>query len=101
MQDNNRYLNLLRATELAKRKGEPYVPYDGHELEMFTKFAAQEHLPVLDNDGPEGWLLYATVSSENFNDLVEKAKVYCKNVDKTFGIMVSYDRKAFLVFVKQ
>ena len=104
MQDNNRYLNLLRTTELAKRKGEPYVPFDGFELEMFTKFAALEHLPVLDNNGggPEGWKLYAQVPAEDFKTLVDNVKVYARDPsNNVFGIMVTPDRQKFLIFIKQ
>jgi hypothetical protein len=104
MQDNNRYLNLLRSTELAKRKGEPFVPYDGYELEMFTKFTALEHLPALDNNGssPEGWRLYATIPADSFKDLIENVKVYARDPsNNVFGIMVSSERQRFLIFIKQ
>ena len=104
MQDNNRYLNLLRTTELCKRKGEPYVPYDGYELDMFTKFAALEHLPKLDeaNNVPEGWTLHASLPTEDFQSLVDNVKIYAKDPSKNeFGVMVDTDRKSFLVFIKQ
>jgi hypothetical protein len=103
MQDNNRYLNLLRTAELSKRKGEPYVPYDGYELELFTKFAALEHLPILDSneEHPKGWKLEKKVSVDNFQALTDETKVWEKDFNKTLGIVVSNDRKDFLVFTKQ
>lgn len=101
MQDNNRYLNLLRTSELSKRKGEPYIPYDGYELEMFTQFAALEHLPTCDSDfPPEGWKLHKKVCVDDFNQLTEETKAWTKSFTNTSGIMVANDRKHFLVFNK-
>jgi hypothetical protein len=104
MQDNNRYLNLLRTAELAKRKGEPYVPFDGYELELFTAFAALEHLPALDSNEqhPEGWKLQKKVPVTDFQKLTDETKVWAKDfTSPTFGLVVSSDRKDFLVFARQ
>ena len=104
MQDNNRYLNLLRTAELSKRKGEPYIPYDGYELELFTKSAALEHLPILDSneEHPKGWKLQKAVPVNQFEKLTDETKVWAKDfTSPTLGIIVSSDRKDFLVFAKQ
>jgi hypothetical protein len=103
MQSNNRYSNLIRATELAKNNGVPFEPYDGEELRMFTLTAALEHLPMYFADS-KGWKLYSTIEAT--------AALYPKFVDSidllvddpsgnTVGIMVSQDRGSFLVFVKE
>jgi hypothetical protein len=101
MQDNNRYLNLLRTSELAKRKGEPYIPFDGFELELYTSYAAVEHLPTCDSDfPPTGWKLQKKVPVEDFQKLTDETKAWAKDFTNTSGIMVANDRKSFLVFTK-
>jgi hypothetical protein len=107
MQSNNRYSNLIRATELAKNNGVPFEPYDGEELRMFSLITALEHLP---RTSPEffvysgGWKLYSTIDAtpalypkfvDSIDQLVDDPS------GNTVGIMVSQDRGAFLVFTKE
>ena len=106
MTGNFKYLNLIRATELAKNRSVPFEPYDGEELRMFSLVTALDHLP---KSSPEfmahsgGWKLYSTIEAT--------AALYPKFVDSVdllvddpsgnkVGIMVSPDRGSFLVFTK-
>jgi hypothetical protein len=107
MQSNNRYSNLIRATELARNKGVPFEPYDGEELRMFSLITALDHLP---KNSPEffvdsnGWKLYSTIDATTalYPKFVDSVDLLVDDLSgNKVGIMVSPDRGSFLVFTKQ
>jgi hypothetical protein len=106
MQARHRYENLLRAMELAKLAGQPYVPYDADEMHEITGYEALKHLPPAPADdlSVDGWKVYL-ISGKNtayaaYDKFVEHLGYSINDPSLvTVGVMAHNSR--FIVYYKQ